>query len=129
MQSGVAVRDEEARAATPAARMGEAGKGPPAGVPGGDPLLRSRRRPWWHAARGAWLFKLKAKAASHRGLQLAESGEALGFPGPITAFTRPLTPAAQGEQRLWGAGASVVAGWVGEGAGGAGLQPSCRSRG
>lgn len=39
VQSVVAVRDEEARAAIPAARVGEAGKGPPTGVPGGGPLL------------------------------------------------------------------------------------------
>lgn len=35
VQCVVAVRDEEARAAIPAARVGEAGKGPPTGVPGG----------------------------------------------------------------------------------------------
>lgn len=50
VQSVVAVRDEEARAAIPAARVGEAGKGPPTGVPGGGPLLSGHP--------GGWLFKL-----------------------------------------------------------------------
>lgn len=86
----------------PGRKGGGGGERPSHGRPGRGPLLSSHP--------GAWLFKLKARAASHRGLQLAESGEALGFPGPITAFARPLTPAAQGEQPFWGVGASVGAG-------------------